>query len=119
MNIHTAFPSKWVREADLLNRDVTVQISSVQIQNLAGEGQDEELKPVVYFTGREKGLGLNKTNANTIEDMFGAETDDWIGKWIVLHPDETDFGGKRVPCIRIRLKPGEEAAAISEDDIPF
>ena len=45
---------------------------------------------------------LNKTNANTIADIFGEETDNWYGHPIEVYPSETDYQGKRVACIRVR-----------------
>jgi hypothetical protein len=45
-------------------------------------GDDE--RPILYFGGKEKGLALNKTNANTIANVFGDDTEDWRGGEIVL-----------------------------------
>lgn len=100
MNIDQAFPTKYLAAHDLSGRDVTVQIASVNIEEV-GQG---DTKPVVYFQGANKGLVLNKTNAHRIADMYGVETDNWRGKSITLYPSETDFQGKTVPCIRIRLQ---------------
>lgn len=100
MNIDQAFPTKYLAAHDLSGRDVTVQIASVALEEV-GQG---DTKPVVYFQGANKGLVLNKTNAHRIADMYGVETDNWRGKPITLYPSETDFQGKTVPCIRIRLQ---------------
>ncbi|MFY9838371.1 MAG: hypothetical protein WAK55_18260, partial [Xanthobacteraceae bacterium] len=33
------------------------------------------------------------------------DSDDWPGNWVQLHRDWTNFGGKRVKCIRVRAVP--------------
>jgi hypothetical protein len=63
-------------------------------------GDDE--KPVLYFSGEKKGLMLNKTNAKRITHLYGEESEDWIGKEIVLYPDMTDLRGEPVETIRVR-----------------
>ena len=44
----------------------------------------------MYFEGKPKGLVLNKTNANTISDAYGDETEHWEGKEIVLYEAEVE-----------------------------
>jgi hypothetical protein len=64
-------------------------------------------KPTIYFQGKDKGLVLNKTNANAISMMYGPETGNWTGQTISIYPTETEFQGKIVPCIRIKA-PGNQ-----------
>src|SRR3972149_2041256 len=100
MNINDAFAS-YLKSADLMGKPIRVTISSVMIENVGTE-QKPEQKPVVYFQGRAKGMVLNKTNANTITEMFSGETDDWTGQIIELYVTKVDFGGKPVDAIRVR-----------------
>jgi hypothetical protein len=117
MRISAAFPSEYLRAADLQGRRVTVKISRVEMRDVG-----EDTKPVVYFEGKEKGLVLNKTNANTIAVAFGEETDDWIGVEIVLYETMVEFQGQRKPGIRCLVasrkpqKPGDQEI---NDHIPF
>jgi hypothetical protein len=39
-----------------------------------------------------------------LADLFGGETEDWIGKVIQLYADKTRFGHKVVPCVRVRRR---------------
>jgi hypothetical protein len=98
MDIRSAFPSKFVKAADLQGREVRVTIGQVVMEVM----NDGKTKPVVYFTGRERGLALNKVNANTIEEMYGPDTNNWIGKGVELFPTKVDLKGERVDAIRIR-----------------
>lgn len=127
MDINGAFPSDHLKAADLQGREVTVTISHVDMKDIGGDA-----KPVVYFIGKEKGLVLNKTNANAIASMYGYETDMWPDAKIILFPSQTDFQGKIVPCIRVKLgapvrqtaqqayaPPPPPAGHPINDDIPF
>ena len=98
MKISSAFPSNYIKASDLQNRPVRVRMNYVKIEKI---GDDE--KPVLYFIGKEKGLVLNKTNANVIALIYGDDTDNWSGGDIEIYPTETDFQGKRVDAIRVRL----------------
>ena len=113
MKLDTMFPSKYLKASDLRGRDVEVTIGNV-ISEEVGDGH----KPVVLFQGKDRGLVLNKTNAQTIGDAYGGDTDSWAGKKITLYAAKTQFNGQMVDCIRVRAKnspPTEEF----DDDIPF
>ena len=104
---------------------VVVTMASVETESL-GQGRDAEDKAVLYFQGKDKGLVLNKTNGNTVIELYGADSDDWVGQKIALFRTTTDYAGKTVECIRIKpTKPkGPAAAAPAADDfedeaIPF
>ncbi len=120
MNIAGAFPSTYLKAADLQGRRVSVTISSVRVEEV-GDGH----KPVVFFSGKDKGVVLNKTNATMIAEITGTdETDEWTGKSIVLYPTKTDFQGKRVDCIRVDYPTNGKAKPAplpepDEDTVPF
>lgn len=133
MNIKTAFPSNYIKAADLQGRDINVTIRDVKIADV-GTAQEPDEKPVVYFEGKEKGLVLNKTNANTIAGIYGDDTDLWRGKSITLFESQTEFQGRPTACVRVRLRPPQlngqakspppamapsGGMSITEDDIPF
>jgi hypothetical protein len=103
VDINAAFPSNYIKASDLQGGDRNVVIRAVEVE---GVGRDKDQKPVLYFQGKEKGLVLNKTNANAISKLYGSDTANWLGKAIVIYPTETEFGGETVECIRVRLKQG-------------
>jgi hypothetical protein len=102
------FPSNYIK-ADDLDGDVTYTIASVKIETL-GQGKDAEKKPVVFFEEVEKGMVLNVTNWNTIESQHGSDSDDWIGKRIIIFATEVEFKGEMVMGIRVRLRAPKPAA---------
>lgn len=101
MRVSEAFPSKYLKAADLREKEVTVRISHIEMAQL----DDGEHKPCVYFQGKERGLVLNKTNANNIALSYGDDTDGWVGKDVVLFPTYVDFQGRSVQAIRCRPAP--------------
>jgi hypothetical protein len=128
----------YLKAADLSGRRVTVTFEEVTLEEMKGEGGK---KLVAAFAGKDKKLILNRTNADTITDILGTdETEDWIGKTVVLFPSKTSFQGKRVDCIRIDAvrkaangrqlppppppepeepEPGADDFQASDDDVPF
>lgn len=97
MDINGAFPSTYLKAADLQKREVTVAIDRVAMEDIGGDH-----KPVLYFQGKEKGLVLNKTNSMNIAAAYGPETDMWTGHKVTLYPAWVDFQGRSVEAIRCR-----------------
>lgn len=97
MKVSDAFPSKYLKASDLNGNNARVVMARVEMDEV---GEDE--KPILYFQGKEKGLVLNKTNANNIAVLYGDDMDDWVGKEVVLFPAMVDFQGKTVEAIRVR-----------------
>jgi len=98
MNINDAYPSSYLKASDLMGKAVTVTISGCTIEDLG-----EERKPVLQFSGKEKGLVLNKTNALMISSRYGPETAGWLGKKITIHSEKVPFKGNLVDAIRVQL----------------
>jgi arabinogalactan endo-1,4-beta-galactosidase len=99
-NINEAFPSNYIKASDLKGRQVTVKMDRAEYENI---GQDRKL--ILYFVGKDKGMVLNKTNANNIAMAYGEETDDWRDQEITLFEAMVDYQGKTVPAIRVKVPP--------------
>jgi hypothetical protein len=129
-NINDAFPSKYLKAADLQKRQVSVVVSHAQYEKI---GNDDKL--VLYFQGKQKGVVLNKTNANAVASAYGDDTDDWAGKPVTLFEAMVEYQGKMSPAIRMMIpnsgarptpaaRPapasvGGGAGADMNDEIPF
>lgn len=123
MRVSEAFPSDFLKAADLQGNNAKVVMSHVEMKEIG-----DDRKPVLYFKGKEKGLVLNKTNANNIATVYGDDMDDWTGNEIVLFPAMVDFQGKTVEAVRVRAPtakdrqgsaPVKPATNDLSDDIPF
>lgn len=138
MNINDWFPSNYLKASDLGTAQPIVTIARVEHETV---GRDREMKAVIYFDGKEKGVVLNKTNAKKITELVGSpETDKWAGFRIRLFATTTEFGGETVECIRVKAvkdskskpagksKPAPkpvpplveaDADELTDDEIPF
>ncbi|HNB58708.1 MAG TPA: hypothetical protein PK308_00245 [Phycisphaerales bacterium] len=118
-DVRKMYQKDYIYAYDLEGKDVTVTIERVTAGELTGEGGKKSKKPVLYFKGSKKGLGLCITNARVIAGLYGGfDSDKWIGKKITLYPTTTKFGSDTVECIRIRNRvPAEQAKAL-RDDVP-
>jgi hypothetical protein len=111
MNINGAFPSKYLKASDFTD-PATYTIKVVYTEKV---GRDDDLKPVCYFGESDKGLILNRTNANILAGLHGAETGEWKGEAIELYSTQVQFGADMVDSIRLR-KPSEP---FPDDDVAF
>ena len=102
-NINDAFPSNYIKASDLKGGQPVVVIDRIEFEPV---GQKKEMKPILYFEGKEKGLVLNKTNAKNIAGLTGTfETDDWVGFSIRLYATNVEFQGDTVEAIRVKAAP--------------
>jgi hypothetical protein len=99
MKISSVFPSKYLRAADLQDRQIEVVIQRAEMENFG----DDDRKAVLYFKGRQKGLVLNKVNGRTIARAYGDDTDGWENKKIILFTAIVDFRGDSVEAIRVKI----------------
>ena len=97
MRISAAFPSQYLKAADLQGQTIRIKISHVAMEDIGGDQ-----KPILYFADTEKGMVLNKTNANSIAGVHGDDTDNWHGHTIDLYEAQVDFQGKSMPAIRVK-----------------
>ena len=108
--VNDAFPSPYLKAADLNNRTIKLKMDKVIFEEI---GQEKDRKPVLYFADTKKGMVLNKTNATTIGAVHGQEFEGWTGKEIELFSQMVPFQGQNVPSIRVRAvtEPAVPAAA--------
>ena len=68
MKISTAYPSKYLRAADIeeMGGQVDYTIRRVVMEEV---GQDRQEKPIVHFRQIRAGLVLNRTNAARLADI--------------------------------------------------
>jgi hypothetical protein len=112
--------------ADLGRKEHLVQIESIAAEEV---GEERERKLVARFEGKAKGLVLNDTNLEAIEEAFGPNSDDAIGGQVILFVDpDVRYGGQRVGGIRVKLPkkanakekaaPKKSTAEYLNDDLP-
>jgi len=96
MDYKKVFTSQYFKADDLNGRTATYTVTNCTVETV---GDDEKL--VLKFSGTARPLVLNRTNATTMAELHGSETDGWEGKQIKLVPATTQYQGKTVKCTRI------------------
>ena len=102
--INDLFPSKYLKAADAEN-DITLTIAKVSTEKMKDQDGKEETKPVIHFTEVDKGMVLNKTNANVLTDLFGETIEEWTGHRVTLCAVDVDAFGKIQKALRFRAEP--------------
>lgn len=102
--------SKFLKKEDL-NYDTgnLVTVKSIDRQNVGLADGEEDLKWCMHFNEFPKPMVLNSTNIQLATKALSTdETDDWIGRKLVIYVDDNvSFGGKLVGGIRIRKPRGQ------------
>jgi hypothetical protein len=120
--VNDMIESKYLKQGDVPD-PLIVTVSKIGKVNIAKEGDPPEEKWAVRFREFQKPMLLNSTNIKLLEKACGSdETDDWIGKEVIVYTDDSvSFGGQVVGGLRIRKQqqaPQRKAAtqAPPEDD---
>lgn len=100
MNIDDAFGNN-LKAEDVQGREFHVVISGFEMQEM----NDGKIKPVLQFEKARKGLVLNATRKEAMKTLYGGETDNWLGKAIVICHGMTSFQGKPTGTIEIKGPP--------------
>ena len=115
MNIDDVYSSgsQWLKSEDLGGRSVIVKIESVEAVTLPNE---DKQKLEVRFAGSDKALLLNVTNARTIAELYGKDTDEWFGHELELFVMPVQ--GPNGPTKGIRVKAPAQSAPAAEGSEP-
>lgn len=103
MHFDKLFPGRFLKAGLFQDKDVTLTITKVVLEELDGQ-KGKETKAIVSFAERPLQLVLNKTNALCIKAMFGPETDDWLKKRVTFYPAKIEFEDNDL-AIRVRGSP--------------
>lgn len=136
MKVHEMMESKFLKKEDVGN-GMLMTVAGVEQRNVAKQGAEPEEKWCLVFEESDKPCVMNSTNLQLAMRIMGSDdTDDWIGKKIVLYTDpNVSYGGKIVGGIRVRAPKVKAAPAVVkpkpvpdpppqtedvyDDDIPF
>jgi hypothetical protein len=107
MNADQLLKKRYVQASDIGDQGKIVTIVDLKIEELKGRDGTVNQKGVLYFDSGIKPLPLNNTNVAKLKELFGKETDDWIGKDIYLVVRNVEAFGK--PALGIRIEETEQA----------
>jgi hypothetical protein len=98
--------AKYLKKEDI-SSSVDTSILWIKEEEVTAPGKGTETRLVLYLDGFKKGLVLNATNAQALEEVTGTEDcEKWEDTPIQVYVDpDVKYGGKKIGGIRIR-KPG-------------
>jgi hypothetical protein len=128
MKVSQMIQSKFLKKEDLEDGDKIVTIKGIELESM--QGNESEQRYVLYFRELPKGMVLNVTTIRVLENAFGDDSDDWMGKQVKMYVDpNVSFQGKVVGGLRLMpprkgAKPAAKAAVEAatndfDDEIPF
>lgn len=103
MRLSEMFPSNLLKSQDVIDSggEMSLTISKVEMKTFERDDNSKDTKPLIYFE-EDKQMVCNKTNAGIIAELYGDDTDAWIGKPITLTVKDVEFQGKTVLGIRVK-----------------
>ena len=103
-----ALSGTYLAEPHLQGKPAVVTIEKVELHEFekgkrGGKDVKKVKKPVLFFKGKSLPFGLTaRVNIETMVDLHGRNTDNWVGQEIKLVPTTCmAFGQANTPCIRI------------------
>lgn len=120
MKASAMLESKYLKQSDV-EEDTTVTVRSLKRVNVARDDEEPEYRWTALFKEFEKPMVLNATNIKRMAKALGDDTDEWIGKQVVVYVDpDIEFGGNIVGGLRVRAtKSKASAPRNAETDDPF
>jgi len=83
-------------------------VDRIEFTTLHPRPGQEEIKPVMYFVGKQKGLILTATNQDFLRSTFGDEITASYGKAITLKAIQKKVAGRMIDTIIIGIPPQAE-----------
>ena len=111
--------SKYLKQADVED-DTVVTVTKVGQANIAKDDAPPDMKWLIRFKEFDKPMVLNRTNIALMGNFCGDDTDDWIGKQVIVYNDESiQFQGKVTGGLRfkrLKAKPKNAAPMMENED---
>jgi hypothetical protein len=102
MDIRSQFPTRFISASDLNSKSFVLVIKEFALEEMQSHDNQKVVKPCLWFSNAGKGLVLNRTNSMIVANLYGFETDLWIGKRIEIYATRVKAFGQSVDAIRIR-----------------
>jgi hypothetical protein len=93
----------YLKAAHLKTAIVPATIERIDFQTVHPRPGQEEIKPVMYFVGKQKGLILTSTNQDFPRATFGDEITASYGKLITLRAVRKTIAGRGIDTVIIGL----------------
>ena len=91
----------YLKAIHLKGQTIPATIDHIEFQTVHPRPGQEEIKPVMYFAGKIKGLILTSTNQDYLRKTYGDEIGACYGKAVRLKPVTKKVAGREVETILI------------------
>lgn len=127
-----------LRKPDGSFHRIEAVIESHEVKDFAKEDSPKpELKVVLKLVGKDKLVVLNKTNGLILASAYGADTNGWNGKTLLVTGHMVNYQGQLKPGVKVDVPynatpsyaeqeaasanaaAGPDADPFGDDDIPF
>lgn len=95
------YPGRFIRAVDLKERDVTLTLADIELEELVDPEGKTSVKTIFCFKETPKKHVACKTNGICVKAMFGKKLSDWIGKRVTFKQEP--WNGE--PSIRVAGSP--------------
>ena len=104
MKVSDVYSGRYLTAAEV-SKPVTAMIEGVSFEEIGQDKQSRLILELKTPQGKSwtKGIVLNKTNANTLAEEFGDDTDAWTDCTIIVKAEKVQFQGKMVMGLRIAI----------------
>lgn len=92
---------EYLKATHLAGKTVTVTISRIEFRTLHPTPGHEEIKPVLFFQDKQKGLILTSTNQKFLHSFFGDAISASYGAQVQLKAIQKKVAGKLLDTIII------------------
>ena len=102
-DLNDCYGSKYLSAADLGDKKIRTRLAKIRKEPMRQQSGTERPKFVIYFTTLDKPMVLNATNKIALVDALGGVPADWIGAEVGIYAENTQFAGKPVKGLRLRV----------------
>jgi len=116
MNVNEFGGGQWLHCEHLQGRETLVTIEKVTEHTFQKTGVGDDKRAVLHFVGRDREYASNISNLRIIGKSLGMDNIEqvWIGKQIILSPAKTEFAGKPVDCILVKVPDKQPTGAMNQ-----
>jgi hypothetical protein len=100
--VSEVYPSRFLRGVDLPGEGWLVTISDVALEELSDFDGGKKDKIVLAFHELDKEAALNRTQSRTLQDYYGSDASQWVGKAVVIAPERLKNGQTTIRFARGR-----------------
>jgi hypothetical protein len=112
LNVNEQFPNRFLSGADLPDGQKVIRtIETVDEEDMTVQENGRPMVQAVYVmyfvesptdaNGEKRGLKINKTIARSVAKLYGPDSDDWIGKRLILFAENITAFGDVYNVIRV------------------